>query len=62
MRARNKYHKLDEVGFVGVQKRRTPAEIRKEATETANHIKALKANTSVAKRNSSYKTKQAAAK
>jgi hypothetical protein len=31
MRARNKYYKLDEVEFVGVQKSRTPAEIRMEA-------------------------------
>lgn len=37
MRAKNKNYKLDEVGFVGVQKSRTPAEIRKEATDTARY-------------------------
>lgn len=43
MRAKIKYQKLDEVGFIGVQKKkRTSAEIQKEATDTARFIKALK--------------------
>jgi hypothetical protein len=62
MRARNKYYKLDEVGFVGVQKYRTPAEIRKEAAETAKHIKALKARKSGTVRSVSPKAKRAAVK
>jgi hypothetical protein len=48
MSDKNKYYKLDEVGFVGVQKSRTSAEIRKEATETARSIRLLKARKSAA--------------
>ncbi len=40
---RKQYYKLDEVGFVGVQKKRTIEEIRKDEIKTAKSIRALKA-------------------
>lgn len=46
MRDRQRYHKLDEIGFVGVKEKRTAAEIRKEKIETTRSIKMLKAKRS----------------
>ncbi|MEI9918963.1 MAG: hypothetical protein WDO14_09200 [Bacteroidota bacterium] len=43
MSDRKRYYKLDEVGFVGVQKKRTAGEIRKDKVQTAKSILALKA-------------------
>jgi hypothetical protein len=62
MRAKNKYYKLDEVGFVGVQKSRTPAEIRKEAADTARSIRVLKARKSASVRKAGKAPKHASVK
>jgi hypothetical protein len=62
MRAKNKYYKLDEVGFVGVQKSRTTAEIRKEANDTARSIKLLKARKSSSAHSANKASKHVSAK
>jgi hypothetical protein len=46
MSVKKRYYKLDDVGFVGVQENRTDAQVRKDASETARSIKALKARKS----------------
>jgi|GEM_PF-2782936 len=49
MRAEKRYAKLDDVGFVGSQERRSKIEINKEAQKTARFIKAYKAKVNSAK-------------
>lgn len=43
MSVAKRYTKLDDVGFVGLQERRSKAEIKKDADRTARFIKAHKA-------------------
>ena len=43
MRVEKKYAKLDDIGFLGSQERRSEVEIKKEAQKTARFIKAYKA-------------------
>lgn len=43
MSVAKRYAKLDDVGFVGFQKRRSKAEIKKDAARTARFIKTHKA-------------------
>jgi hypothetical protein len=45
MRDKEKYYKLDDIGHIGVQKKRTVAEMTQEKIETAKSIKVLKART-----------------
>lgn len=42
MSDKKKYYKLDDIGFIGVQKKSAKAEIEREKIETATSIEALK--------------------
>lgn len=42
MSDKNRYYALDEIGFVGIQDKRTKAKIRKQMAETVRYIKVMK--------------------
>ena len=42
MSGRKRYYKLDEVGFVGSQEKRTTSEVQKDSLKAAKAIKKLK--------------------
>lgn len=42
MTDREKYYKLDEIGFVGTQDNRSAAQVKKDAELTSRYIRAMK--------------------
>lgn len=42
MTDKRRYYKLDDIGFVGTQDKRSAAQIKADALRTANIIKAMK--------------------
>jgi len=48
VKGKNKYHALDEIGFVGTQDKRSDAQIKKDIELTTQYIKAIKAGKKVA--------------
>jgi hypothetical protein len=42
MANKKQYYKLDDIGFVGTQEKRSPAQVKVDALRTANIIKAMK--------------------
>jgi hypothetical protein len=42
MTDKRRYYKLDDIGFVGTQEKRSAAQIKADALRTANIIKAMK--------------------
>jgi hypothetical protein len=47
VKGKNKYHALDEIGFVGVQDNRSAAQIKKDMEMTTQYINDLKAGKKV---------------
>jgi ribosomal protein S25 len=47
MKKRNKYSKLDEIGFLGIQDKRTTDRVNKDIQMTVNYIKAMKSGNNV---------------
>jgi hypothetical protein len=48
VKSKNKYHVLDEPGFVGIQDKRPDAQIKMDIELTTQYIKAIKAQKKVA--------------
>jgi len=42
MGSKKQYYRLDEIGYVGTQEKRSAAQVKKDAARTSEIIKALK--------------------
>ena len=42
MAGKKRYYELDEIGFVGTQDKRTPAQVKKDIERTIEYVKARK--------------------